>query len=343
MRPNRNEEGSNKMTDLLVLKERIKAIYQKYELYLEPGFKFVMALIVFLAINANIGYSSLLRNVFVVIILSLLSAFTPSSVLVLLAAFVTIGHVYAMSKMLSIIIVLILIVLFFLFARFAPKEGYIILALPILFILKVPYMVPILLGIIATPVAIIPTSCGIIIYYLIKVIKEAAVITTNTSVEETLELYKYVMNGLVNNKQMIFTIAIFALVILVTYIIRRMTFDHAFDIAIGAGVLVNILGFLIGDLGFDVSNNIVGVIFGSIAAGIVVYIIQFFRLALEYTRVERLQFEDDDYYYYVKAVPKINITVPDKNVRRFTGRKTEKKRIDELEPYEDLVEENFRK
>ena len=31
----------------------------------------------------------------------------------------------------------------------------------------------------------------------------------------------------------------------------------------------------------------------------------FFTVLLDYSRTERTQFEDDDYYYYVKALPKL--------------------------------------
>ena len=40
---------------------------------------------------------------------------------------------------------------------------------------------------------------------------------------------------------------------------------------------------------------------------------------------ENLQFEDDEYFYYVKAVPKVTVTAPEKtvnelmNVRRRRG------------------------
>ena len=29
---------------------------------------------------------------------------------------------------------------------------------------------------------------------------------------------------------------------------------------------------------------------------------------VDYTRIESVQFEDDDYYYYVKAVPKVTVS-----------------------------------
>ena len=37
-------------------------------------------------------------------------------------------------------------------------------------------------------------------------------------------------------------------------------------------------------------------------------------------RTERVQFEDDEYYYYVKAVPKISVTQSKKQVKKFAGK-----------------------
>ncbi len=34
-----------------------------------------------------------------------------------------------------------------------------------------------------------------------------------------------------------------------------------------------------------------------------------------------MQFEDDEYYYYVKAVPKLTVTRPDVKVKRINTRK----------------------
>ena len=52
---------------------------------------------------------------------------------------------------------------------------------------------------------------------------------------------------------------------------------------------------------------------------VLVWVIQFFRLSLNYSGVENLQFEDDEYYYYVRAVPKNNITKADKNIKRYNA------------------------
>ena len=54
-------------------------------------------------------------------------------------------------------------------------------------------------------------------------------------------------------------------------------------------------------------------------------IIEFLFFNLDYSRTERLQFEDDDYYYYVKAVPKVAVTAPEKNVKQITGQTNDAK------------------
>ena len=40
-------------------------------------------------------------------------------------------------------------------------------------------------------------------------------------------------------------------------------------------------------------------------------------MSLDYTGVRKLQFEDDEYFYYVKAVPKLKVAVVDKTVTRI--------------------------
>lgn len=67
------------MTALLELKQKIKEIYGQYEMYILPVMKFVLALVYFLWINANMGYMSRLNNVFLVLILALICSILPSS------------------------------------------------------------------------------------------------------------------------------------------------------------------------------------------------------------------------------------------------------------------------
>lgn len=305
------------MLPLLELRERVKNFYQRYDTYILPVIKFIFALIVFNIINKEIGYDGRLKSLLIVLGISLLSAFTPSAVMVLLATVISVLHVYFISPILSIMIIVILLILYFLFIRYTPKLGYVLLAVPILFQLKIPYMLPILLGLVSTPVAMIPTSCGVIIYFLFQIIKTAVTMQINISVEDILQLYTYVIDSLIGNRQMIMTIVIFSLIIMATYFIRKMSFNYAFEISILAGGLISILGFLISYLILNRADQILSMIIGSIISAGLVYIIHFFRLTLDYSRVEHATFEDDVYYYYVKAVPKATVTISEVNIRHY--------------------------
>ncbi len=305
------------MMPLLVFRERVKNFYQKYDTYLIPVIKFIFALTSFLVINYEIGYDSRLRSIPIVLALSLLSAFTPSAVMILLAAVMVVIHVYSVSPFLSVIVILLLLIVYLLFARFTPRLGYVLFAIPILYFIKIPYMVPILLGVIATPVAVVPTACGLFIYYLLQVIKTAVSMQQTTSVGDILKTYIYVIDELISNKQMVISIAIFALVLLVVYYVRRMKFDYAFEFSIAAGALVGILAFLISDYVLDQTGQILSMILGTIVSAGIVYIIHFFKLTLDYSGAEYVQFEDDVYYYYVKAVPKVTVTTPQMKIKHI--------------------------
>lgn len=305
------------MMPLLVFRERVKNFYQRNDFYITPIIKFIFAFIAFETINKEIGYDKKLAALPVVLVLSLMSAFTPSAIMVLLAALVVTLHVYSVSPILSIIVIMIMLILYLLFARFTPKLGYVLLAVPILFVLKIPYVIPILLGLVASPIAIIPTGCGVILYFVLQVINAAVSMQVNTSIEEMFQLYIFVIDSLTKNKQMIISIIIFAIILLVTNFIRKMKFDYAFEISIASGVLTGILGFLVSYLILDKSEQILSMIFGTIISGAIVYVIHFFKLTLDYSGVEHVQFEDDVYYYYVKAVPKITVTTPHMNVKHI--------------------------
>ncbi|MBQ8166184.1 MAG: hypothetical protein IJZ96_04010, partial [Lachnospiraceae bacterium] len=47
---------------------------------------------------------------------------------------------------------------------------------------------------------------------------------------------------------------------------------------------------------------------------LVALVVQLCKSMVDYSRKETVQFEDDDYYYYVKAIPKYNVTAKKKNV-----------------------------
>ena len=306
------------ITKLLEFRGMARRFFQKYQLIVEPLFRFVISYLAFHTINTTLAYNTTVAKPIVELGLAAVGAFMPPVVLILLCALVAILQVYSASPILAALVVVIFAVLYCFIARFSGKYGYAVVAVPILFVFKMPYLVPLLLGMIATPMAIFPTVSGVIVYFVFKVIQEAATRQDITSLDATLALYIDVVNSLFKHKEMFITVAIFAAVILVMWLVRKLRFEFVFEITIILGAIINILGFLLANLKMDINVGTGSMILGTIVSMLLVFIAQFFRMVLDYTSVEHVQFEDDDYYYYVKAVPKIDVAMLQKNVKTFS-------------------------
>ena len=70
------------MTNLLVMREHLKRFYSKYEAYITPVGKFLLAAAAILLINSEIGYMGKLKGGAVVLILSLICVYSCAYVLI---------------------------------------------------------------------------------------------------------------------------------------------------------------------------------------------------------------------------------------------------------------------
>ena len=140
--------------------------------------------------------------------------------------------------------------------------------------------------------------------------------------EETAAKFRFIIDGLIKNREMVVTIAAFATTVIIMYLLRRMSIDYAWTIAMTAGAVVNIMVLLVGDLIFDINESLLSVILGTVLSFLLVLVLQFFVFYVDYSRTEKVQFEDDEYYYYVKAVPKVTVAKPEKKVKQISSART---------------------
>lgn len=305
------------MTTLLVAKQYIKKFISKYEIYLKPLLKLVLALTALMMINGKIGYMQRLDNISVVLIVSLMCSFMPMNFIIFVAALFTVLHMYALSLECAVITLVVFLVLFLLYFRFSPKDTIVVLLTPMSFVLGIPYVMPLVMGLVGTPASVVSVGCGVIVSYLINYIADGANTLSAMETEDMATRFRFVIDGFLNNKAMILTIAAFAVTIILVYLIRRLSIDYAWTIAIIAGALADIMILLIGDLIFDTNVSILGLIVGTVFAVLVAKIVEFFAFHVDYSRTESVQFEDDEYYYYVKAVPKITVATPSRTVKKI--------------------------
>lgn len=309
------------MSSLLETKEYIKKIYAKNQAYIDPVLKFILAMLVFVCINVKMGYMERIDSMVIVLVAALFCSFMPLKTTALLGGLFMLLHYYALAMECALVVLAIYMVMFLLYLRFAPKETLVIILTPILFMLKIPYVIPVAMGLLGGPASIVSVSFGVIISYLVEYTEKNATTITAMDAETMMTRLRFVMDGLIGNEAMIFTIAAFAITLILVYVIRRTSMDYCWMIAIVAGILTDIVILLMGDLLFDLNYSIVGIILGSVVSVAVCFMLQFLFFHVDYRRTENVQFEDDEYYYYVKAIPKITVSTPDKKVKKINAKR----------------------
>jgi len=305
------------MTALLELRENLKKIYSRNEAFILPVIKFLLGVIVLSIINGKMGYMTKLDNMAIVLIVSLLCSFLPTGFMAFFAMMFAVLHMYALSIETAAVGLVVFLLLYLLFLRFTAKEALVVVLTPVLCMLKLPYVMPVAMGLIGTPASCVSVGCGVVVYYLLQTVITNAPTINSMGAEETTAKLRLLIDGMLGNKAMLVMIAAFAITVIVVYLIRRMSVDHSWTIAMVAGVMIEVMILLVGDLMYDTNLSIVSALLGAVVTLIACKIIEFFRFCLDYSRTEKVQFEDDEYYYYVKAVPKMTVAAPTNTVKKI--------------------------
>ena len=305
------------MTALLELRENLKKIYSRNEAFILPVIKFLLSFIVLSIINGKMGYMTKLDNMAIVLIVSLLCSFLPTGFMAFFAMMFAVLHMYALCIETAAVGLVVFLLLYLLFLRFTAKEALVVVLTPVLCMLKLPYVMPVAMGLIGTPASCVSVGCGVVVYYLLQTVITNAPTINSMGAEEATAKLRLLIDGMLGNKAMLVTIAAFAITVIVVYLIRRMSVDHSWTIAMVAGVMIEVMILLVGDLMYDTNLSIVSALLGAVVTLIACKIIEFFRFCLDYSRTEKVQFEDDEYYYYVKAVPKMTVAAPTNTVKKI--------------------------
>ena len=305
--------------NLLIIKEKLVTFYAKTGVYLNHMFKFLLALITYLLIGRAVGTNELLSSPLIGFALAVLCAFVPVNVTVICATILTIIHLFGMSLELAIIETMVVLIIYLLYFRFAPNTGLLMVITPLLFYIKIPYVVPVIAALTAGITGIVPVVCGTFLFYLINFASEYSVAISTLDADSALQNITFIFNNILNNKELIVIIVAFSISILMIYIIKRLSVNYSWIIAILAGTITNAIVIIVSFSLLETAYNIGMLIGGTILAIAVGLILHLFIFSVNYSGTEYVQFEDNDYYYYVKAVPKVSVAGKDLTVKKINS------------------------
>ncbi len=311
------------MSTLLYAREVVILFYKRFEQPFNYVFKLIVGLLLFSFLSKIGAYMPYLAPLFeggLRIPVYLLCAFafavlspTLSNGVVALYLVAQVSSNIVVAGLLLLVFALIL----FLYARLDPKNSYLILAMVIGFYFRVPYAVVLFAGLYMGLRSIIPVTIGTFLWNFIPLFQNmrATVAEPDTSdllkiPELLLDTYESFQTGITADFTWVYLAFVFAMAITGVFLITRLSINYAKEIAILVGGITSVFGCVVGASIVEVPGGIGGVILFNLISIALVEAMSFMDLALDYHRAERVQFEDEDYYYYVKAIPKLGSPSP---------------------------------
>ena len=325
------------MAHLLVLRERFRELYKRYDKFIVPIGKFLLAFAVLMIINTTVPFFPQINSIIAVLVMSLACAFLSIYFTCAFAGIVLVLNTFKASSELAVVVALLLLIMMIFYFRFRTREAVILLFMPVAFFLKIPYCIPLIIGLTGDLITVIPVCFGGLLCYIAQFAGANAAALTKTQSLTTIERFAFITQRIFVRPEISITLLAFAVTLVTVYFVRRLDIDYAWLISVLSGALAGTVVVLVGYMLINNYDDTLWLILGEvISAGIGVFV-QFMYFPLDYSRVERLQFEDDEYYYYLKAVPKMSVRAPSVTIKRYT--KTEP--VEEGKTPEEIVSEGI--
>lgn len=303
---------------LLMFKEKLRTLLKQHEKIVEPIGKFLLAFVIMFIINTRVAFFPVVNSIFVTLGISTVCAFINISFIMVFAGVVLILNVFKVSIEMALIVTVLFIIMFLFYFRFTKKEIVVLLFIPIAFVLKIQFCIPIVIGLMGMVISVVPVSFGVLLCYLADFVATNATALSKTNTLSIGEKFQFISQRLFANPEMIITLIACIATVVVVYVVRRKSINYAWLIAVLLGTLTSTIIMLCGYFVVNKTDGILILVIGELISFVIGIVVQFFYFSVDYSRVERLQFEDDEYYYYVKAVPKMTVAAPEVTITRYT-------------------------
>ncbi|MCP1101380.1 ABC-type multidrug transport system fused ATPase/permease subunit [Aequitasia blattaphilus] len=309
------------MEKILTLKEEIQFFYGKYTNVITRLLTFLLAFVTFYYINHTIGFMKMLTSPLVSLGLAVICAFLTPGVVLALGTVLILAHMYALSLSALIVVAVVFLVMYVFYFRVSDGNAVMVLLSPLAFWLRVPFVLPTAYGLTSQPSNVISMLFGTVIYYVLKVANKfgGAMVKGDEGEGLTNQIVSF-SKQVFQNKEMLLYMISFVICFICVYTIRKMAINHGWKIAIISGTVVAIVTIAVGSIFMNVELNFTQLMIGGVLSIVVGLILELFLFSVDYSRTESLEFEDDLYVYYVKAVPKSIVNMKRKTIKTINKR-----------------------
>ncbi|GEM_PF-1737599 len=308
---------------MLKSREVIKAFYEKYDRYLDGVGRFTFALCLYLTIMYNAGYNSTFTNPIVAAVMALISALLPVAAIPVMGCVLIIFEFYAVSLVVALSAIFLFFLMMLLYFIFRTGKSW-LLALTLLFLLWDMPAALLPVALLLTPADILVTLFGIVVYGILVIVKrDVSVLAASNDSVTNIGRVNLILSDLFTSNRLLLLILSICGVMLFISILGRSKISYAPRISTVIGEFTFGVIYFAGCYSLSIGMNVPAFFISLFLCALVGFILIYFVIGMDYKRTEQIRLEDDDYYYFVKAVPKRTISLTEKKVENITVSETD--------------------
>ena len=308
---------------LLRVRNYIEGLYNRHTALVSYVVRLVLMFLCLLAMKNALGFNELLSEWWFVIAFAVMCAFLKIKYLIIAAGLYACLQAMSLSIEVGLALAALLALIYILYLRLEPGMGLAMLLIPLSMAVSMPVAIPLVLGTFAAMPAAVTVAVGSVVYYLLHYLAGAAAVISGYAGSELFTQLNVYVTGIVTYRALLYNTIILVLVFLVVYYAKRINHPRAGDLSvtIGAGVYLVLklsCEMLFGTITFA---RLWMVLLGTAAGLVIALVAHNIILPLDFSRVESAEFEDEEYVYYVKAIPKASISREEVRITRINSRK----------------------
>ena len=303
------------MTPFMRMRERIRNFIRLHETgFTRLGHGLYMLVSLFVIAGA-FPFAESLNRPWIFLVLSFLGLFMPLSAEAFILVLFLLLNLFALSGTVCAVAAGLLALSYLFCAVYRSEEIHTIPGMICARQLSLSCTVPMASGLLGQARDVVAMLCSTAVaFFMQEVHANSGVLVEG---DGYMPIEDFLRERIVANPMFYVYIAAMTAMFLVIYVVRTRNISHAWMVACFAGASVEFLILLSGYLFMGAGHSIPMLVTANVVAIFEGLGITYLHQDLDYSRIERVQFEDDDYYYYVTAVPKIRLTEEKKEVRHI--------------------------
>ncbi len=296
----------------------VRNFITEHRVWLERALRLVLSFITLNGIRQYYNYSTRLDSILIILVLSVICAFLSYGSMALIVTLYLLGEIFSLSLQGGLIITGILLIMYAFCRIFIAKQYFHIPGLNVFYQMHLTFLLPTEAALFGESSEVIPLIGGTTVAFYLKQLRDNAAALTDGS--DTVTPLSLLVNGVLQNQ--LFTLYLISVIVLFVTIlvVRKMPIRYAGILSVVFGILLEFIIMLSGYLMLDSRDRIPMLVTCNLVSLVVGVVSSYLIMDLDYSSVEKVKFEDDDYTYYVMAVPKIKVASDQKEVKKITHR-----------------------